>query len=372
MKLDQLLRLMEEKTASDLYLKVGQPPHLRVSGQITPLAESPPLDREDLDKIARQVLDEKQYALFQGNREMDISYALEGGLRFRVNLFFQQGAIAVVVRRIKKEAQTFGDLNLPVEVMEKLSLEPRGMVLIAGAAGSGKSTTLAAMINYINQKRRKHIITIEDPIEFTYREDQSLINQREVGFDTHTFKGALKYVIRQSPDVIVIGEMRDLETMTSAIMAAEVGHLVLSSLHTIDVSQTLERIINFFPAFQHPQIRMQLSFVLRGVVAQRLLSRKDGQGMVPACEVMAATPTIRKMIMDGRTEELSKAIENGQLFGMQTFNQAILGLYRAGKIAYEEAMENADNPELLELAIRGIYSGQDTFRAQGMGGKVET
>jgi twitching motility protein PilT len=368
MKLDQLLRMMEERMASDLYLKVGQPPHLRISGQLSPIAESPPLTKDDIEKIARQVLDDKQFTLFQGNREMDLSYTLEGGLRFRVNLFFQQGTIAAVIRRIKQEAQTFVDLNLPTAVMEKLSLEPRGLVLIAGAAGSGKTTTLAGMIDYINHKRRKHIITIEDPIEFSYREEMSIINQREVGFDTHTFKGALKYVIRQAPDVIVIGEMRDLETMTSAIMAAEVGHLVLSSLHTIDVGQTLERIINYFPAFQHPQIRMQLSFVLRGVVAQRLLPRKDGQGMVPACEVMVTTPTIRKLIMDGKPEELTKAIENGNLFGMQTFNQAILGLYQSGKVTYEVAMENADHPELLELSIRGIYSGQDTFRAQGAGG----
>ena len=368
MKLDQLLRMMEERMASDLYLKVGQPPLMRIGGQLLPISESPPQTREDIEKTARQVLDDKQFALFQGNREMDISYTLEGGLRFRVNLFFQQGTIAAVIRRIKQEAQTFQELGLPVAVMEKLSLEPRGLILLAGAAGSGKTTTLAAMVNYINKKKRKHIITIEDPIEFSYREDLSIINQREVGFDTHTFKGALKYVIRQAPDVIVIGEMRDLETMTSAIMAAEVGHLVLSSLHTIDIGQTLERIINFFPAFQHPQIRMQLSFVLRGVVAQRLLPRKDGQGMVPACEVLVTTPTVRKLINEGRPEELSKAIENGSLFGMQTFNQAILGLYQAGEVTYEVAMENADHPELLELAIRGIYSGQDTFRAPGAGG----
>ncbi len=362
MRFDQLLQMMEEKLASDIYLKAGQPPVFRVNGVLVPLAEHPPLTEEDMQDFAQHVLDEKQLRILEVDREMDVAYSLEGDLRFRVNLFFQQGARGIVCRRIKREMQTFQNLNLPVEVMEKLSLEPRGLILITGAAGSGKSTTLAAMINFINQRKKKHIITIEDPVEFTYVEDKCIINQREVGFDTRSFQGALKYVIRQAPDVIVIGEMRDLETMTSAIMAAEVGHLVISSLHTIDVSQTLERIINFFPAFQHPQIRMQLSFVLKGIVAQRLIVRKDGEGRVPACEVLISTPTARKQIMDGKTEDLRNTIEAGKIVGMQTFNQSILKLYQGGKISYEEAMENSDNPELLELAIKGIFTGADTFK----------
>ena len=362
MKLDQWLNLMKEKQASDLYIKAGHPPCLRISTRLGSVEEEAPLTEEELEAIAQHVLDQKQIRLLESNREMDVSYMLEGGTRFRVNFFYQQGGLALVVRRIKTEVQTFEELYLPVEVLERLSLEPRGLILIAGAAGSGKSTTLAAMINFINRKKRKHIITIEDPVEFSYREDKCIINQREVGYDTRSFKGALKYVIRQAPDVIVIGEMRDLETMTSAIMAAEVGHLVISSLHTIDVSQTLERIINFFPAFQHAQIRMQLSFVLKGIVSQRLIVRKDGGGRVPACEVLITTPTARKQIMDGKTGELIKTIEAGKLVGMQTFNQSILGLYQAGKIGYEEAMENSDNPELLELAIKGIFTGTDTFK----------
>jgi len=366
MRFQKLLNLMEEKKASDLYLKVGQPPHLRIEGKISAVAGQAEFTPEDMEAITEHVLDEKQLNLYKSSREMDIAYGLEGGLRFRINLFFQQGTMGAVIRRIKREEQTFAELNLPVEIMEKLSLEPRGLVLIAGAAGSGKTTTLAAMINYINQRKEKHIITVEDPVEFTYREKKSLINQREVGYDTHSFKAALKYVIRQAPDVIVIGEMRDLETMNSAIMAAEVGHLVLSSLHTIDVTQTLERIINFFPPFQHPQIRMQLAFVLRGIVAQRLLLRKDGSGRIPACEVLVSTPTVRKLLMDGKIEELRASIEEGELFGMKTFNQSILKHYRDGKVSYEEAMENADNPELLELAIKGIYTGGDTFRSQEM------
>ena len=362
MKFDQWLNLMKEKQASDLYLKAGHPPYLRINTRLGPVEEESPLTEEDLEAISQHVLDQKQIRLLESNREMDISYVLEGGTRFRVNFFYQQGNLAMVVRRIKSEVQTFDELHLPVEVMEKLSLEPRGLILIAGAAGSGKSTTLAAMINYINQRKKKHIITIEDPIEFSYQEKESLINQREVGLDTHSFKGALKYVIREAPDIIVIGEMRDLETMTSAIMAAEVGHLVLSSLHTIDVSQTLERIINFFPPFQHPQIRMQMAFVLRGVVAQRLIPLKDTSGMIPACEVLIPTSTVKKLIIDGKTDELNRVIEEGKLFGMQTFNQSILKLYQDGKISYDDAMENADKPELLELSIKGIYTGQDTFK----------
>ena len=353
---------MEERQASDLYLKAGQPPNLRINGEIIPYSEHPPLTENDMERFARHVLDEKQLRLLENDREMDVAYALRKGPRFSINLFYQHGAMAFVCRRIKREVQTFADLNLPVEVMEKLALQPRGLVLIVGAAGSGKSTTLAAMINYINRQKKKHIITIEDPVEFTYREDKCIINQREVGYDTRSFPSALKYVIRQAPDIIVIGEMRDLETMTSAIMAAEVGHLVISSLHTIEVSQTLERIINFFPAYQYPQIRTQLSFVLRGIVAQRLIVRKDGEGRVPACEVLITTPTVRKQIMEGKTEELHKTIEAGKISGMQTFNQSILKLYQDGKISYEDAMENSANPELLELAIKGIFTGTDTFK----------
>lgn len=356
---------MEGRQASDAYLKAGQPPQLRISGEIIPVSEIPSLTEDDMEEIARHILDDKQYHTMLTEREMDVAYFLEGGeLRFRVNLFFQQGSLGIVCRRIKREEQTFADLNMPVKVLEKLSLEPRGLVLIAGAAGSGKSTTMAAMINYINRRKNKHIITIEDPVEFTYREDKCIINQREVGYDTLSFQGALKYVIRQAPDVIVIGEMRDVETMTSAIMAAEVGHLVISSLHTIDVSQTLERIINFFPAFQHPQIRMQLSFVLKGIVAQRLIVRKDRDGRVPACEVLINSPTARKQIMEGKTGDLIKTIESGKIVGMQTFNQSILKLYQDGKIGYEDAMENSDNPELLELAIKGIFTGTATFKVR--------
>ncbi len=364
MRFEQLLQLMEEKQASDLYLKPGQPPILRVDGDLSPLSEQPPLDADDLLDIARHVLDQQQIKILESDREMDVSYSLAGELRFRVNIFYQQGSLGIVCRRIKREVQTFADLNLPEAVLEKLSIEPRGLVLIAGAAGSGKSTTMAAMINYINRRQKKHIITIEDPVEFTYREEKSIINQREVGADTRSFQRALRHVIRQAPDVIVIGEMRDLETMTSAVMAAEVGHLVISSLHTVNVSQTLERIINFFPVFQHPQIRMQIAFVLKGIVAQRLIARKDGSGRVPACEVLVSTPTARKQIMEGKTEDLLKTIESGKIAGMQTFNQSILQLYQAGKIGYTEAMQNSDNPELLELSIKGIYTGAETFRVQ--------
>jgi len=353
---------MDEKQASDLYLKVGRPPHMRINGQIAALGEFPPLVREDMDSLARHILDDRQLAVFQEERELDIAYGISGGSRFRINFFYEQGNPASVMRRVKAHIQGFEELGLPVSALEKLSLEPRGLILIAGATGSGKSTTMAAMVEFLNHQKPKHIITIEDPIEFTYTEDKCLINQREIGYDTFSFRGALKYVIRQAPDVIVIGEMRDLETMSTAIMAGEVGHLVVSSLHTIDVSQTLDRIINFFPAYQHPQIRMQLAFVLRGIVCQRLLPRKDGQGRIPAVELLLPSPTARKAIMDNRIEDLKKIMDDGGTFGMQSFNQSILKLYRDGLVAYDVALENSDNPELLELAIKGIYTGQDTFR----------
>lgn len=353
---------MDERQASDLYLKVGQPPHMRVNGRIGGLAEFPPLGLEDMQSLIRHVMDEKQLKTFQQDREMDVAYGLGDGLRYRINFFYQQGTPAAVVRRIKTEIQSFEELGLPVEPMRKLSLEPRGLVLISGATGSGKTTTLAAMIDYLNHQVSKHIITIEDPIEFTYKEDKSLINQREVGYDTYSFRGALKYVIRQAPDVIVIGEMRDQETMSTALMAAEVGHLVLSSLHTIDVSQTLERIINFFPAYQHSQIRVELSYVLRGIVCQRLLPTKDGRGRVPAVELLLPSASARKAIMENRIEDLKKIMDEGSVFGMQSFTQSILKLHQAGLIDYQTAMENSDNPELLDLAIKGIFTGRDTFR----------
>ncbi len=361
MDIEKLLRLMVQKQSSDLYLKTGSPVFFRIDGKLMPYGQEV-LKDEDTKEIANHLMDDEEEKRFAITHEMDISYSLPDGVRFRVNIFLQRGTVALVFRLIRTNIRSFQELNLPVNVLETLSSEPRGLVLITGVAGSGKSTTLAAIVNFINQRYKKHIVTIEDPVEFMHEDKESIISQREVGMDTKGFHEALRHVIRQSPDVILIGEMRDLETMASAIMAAETGHLVLSTLHTIDATQTVERIINFFPPYQHPQIRMQLSLVLKGVVSLRLLNRKDGSGRIPAFEIMVSTPTIRKLILEGKTTQILSAINAGTLFGMQTFNQSLLKLYKEGIVSQEEAMENADNPEELELTMKGIFTGSDTSR----------
>jgi twitching motility protein PilT len=315
------------------------------------------LSPQDIERVSESLMDEEQKVEFRKQREMDLAFRRPGIGRFRVNIYWQQGTRALVFRSIWENIQTFEELNLPVEVLEKLSVEPRGMVLITGIAGSGKSTTMASMIEYVNQREAKHIITIEDPVEFVFSDKKSVISQREVGLDTLDFHAALRHVIRQSPDIILIGEMRDLETMSSAIMAAETGHLVLSTLHTVDATQTVERIINYFPPYQHAQIRMQLALVLKGVVSMRLLNMKDGAGRIPACEIMLSTPSVRKIIHEGRTADLYDAVKKGGVFGTQTFNQALIKLLKAGKISQDEAVKYADNVEELELEMRGIYLG---------------
>ena len=356
MNIDDLLREMVRREASDLYLKAYSPCYLRVDGKLVALPGAD-LSPRDVEETSDSLMDEEQRAAYRKQREMDLAFRRPEIGRFRVNIYWQQGNRALVFRSIREKIQTFEELNLPVEVLEKLSLEPRGMVLITGIAGSGKSTTLASMIEYVNRREPKHIITIEDPVEFVFADKKSVISQREVGMDTLDFHAALRHVIRQSPDIILIGEMRDLETMSSAIMAAETGHLVLSTLHTVDAAQTVERIINYFPPYQHPQIRMQLSLVLKGVISMRLLVMKGGAGRIPACEIMLSTPTIRKIIYEGRTGDLHDAIKKGGVFGMQTFNQALIKLLRAGKTTRDEALKYADNVEELELEMRGIYLG---------------
>ncbi len=359
MNIDDLLREMVRRGASDLYLKAYSPCYLRVDSRLVPLPKTD-LSPRDVEEISEQLMDEEQRAAYGKQLEMDLAFRRPGIGRFRVNIYWQQGTRALVFRSIRDKIQTFEELNLPVEVLQKLSLEPRGMVLITGIAGSGKSTTLASMIEYVNRREAKHVITIEDPVEFVFRDKESIISQREVGMDTLDFHTALRHVIRESPDIILIGEMRDLETMSSAIMAAETGHLVLSTLHTVDATQTVERIINYFPPYQHAQIRMQLSLVLKGVVSMRLLVMRDGTGRIPACEIMLSTPTVRKIIYEGRTGELYDAIKKGGVFGMQTFNQSLIRLLKAGKISEEEARRYADNVEELELELRGFYLGSST------------
>lgn len=354
-RLDDLLIDMVERGASDLFLKAGVPPHARVDGRIQAL-DYGELTLEETQEIAYGMMTEEQIEKFEKIPEMDLALGVRGVGRFRVNLFRQRGSIAMVFRHISTPNFNFEDLNLPAAV-RSLSDKVRGLVLVTGTTGSGKSTTLAAMINHINTTRKCHIVTVEDPIEFLHQDKEAIVSQREVGFDTKTFGDALRHVLRQAPDVILIGEMRDLETVQTAIAAAETGHLVLSTLHTIDAVQTVERIINFFPSYLHSQIRMEMALGLQGVISQRLLPRKRGLGRVPACEILVATPLIKKLLNEGKTMELLPAIQEGFHWGMQSFNQALHKLILDDLVATDVAMSYATSPEELRLMVEGISSG---------------
>jgi twitching motility protein PilT len=278
--------------------------------------------------------------------------------RFRANIFRQRGRLCLVFRHVLDTIPTLEDLNLPVRQVEELASLQRGLVLVTGTAGSGKSTTLASMVEFMNHHFARHIVTIEDPIEFVFLDRMSMINQREIGFDTLDYSSALRHVVRQTPDVILLGEMRDPETVTAALSAAETGHLVLSSLHTVNAVQTVERILSFYPPHQHDQVRLQLSLVLEGVVSQRLLPRKGDQSRVPAVEVLLGTPTVRDLLYEGKTRELTKAIHEGShYYGSQTFQQSLVLLYRNGLISFDDALAASDNPDELKLDLRGITKG---------------
>jgi twitching motility protein PilT len=361
-KLEDLLQEMVDRGASDLFLKAGTRPAMRIDGEIV-LTDYGELTMDDTQNFALQLMTPEQAEYFARMWEMDLAVGVRGVGRFRVNIFRQRSSVGLVFRYISNPTFSFDELNLP-PVIKTLAEKRRGLILVTGTTGSGKSTTLAAMINHINQTRRCHIVTIEDPIEFLHQDELAIINQREVGFDTKSFSDALKHIMRQAPDVILIGEMRDLETISTAIAAAQTGHLVLSTLHTIDAVQTVERIINYFPAYLHPQIRMELAFCLQGVICQRLLPLASGRGRIPAVEVMVSTPTIRKLLHEGKTLELPTHIEAGAHVGMQTFNQSLLQLYRMKKIRLEDALLYASSPDEFRLMVEGIASG---VRAREMG-----
>ncbi len=354
-RLEDMMAEMVDRSASDLFIKAGAPPCIRIDGVITQM-DYADMSPEEIEKVARKIMTEQQWAHFAEIPEMDLALGLSGIGRFRVNCYRQRGTIGIVFRHISNPDFAFGALNLPAAV-ETLSNEKRGLILVTGMTGSGKSTTLAAMINHINQTRKAHIVTIEDPIEFLHHDNMSIISQREVGFDTKNFRDALKHVLRQSPDVILIGEMRDLETIQTAVSAAETGHLVLSTLHTTDAVQTVERIINYFPAYLHTQIRLELSLCLKGVISQRLLPHRAGTGRVPAAEIMISTPIIKKLLHEGRTLELSEHMKEGAFAGMQTFNQSLINLIQRGLIKYEDALLYATSPDELRLAHEGVGSG---------------
>ena len=353
MDIKTLLKSMVDSGASDIFFKVGSLVNFRIDGLIKPQGSERLGDR-DVMKMIDDVLDAGQKKVFDSEREIDFSLNFEDIGRFRGSIFHQNGKPGAVFRYIKGQIQTFDELNLPSKVLTRLALEKRGMILVTGATGSGKSTTIASIIEYANQNLPSHVVTIEDPIEFTFTDKKSLIEQRELGIVTPSYLDALKHVMYQSPDVIFIGNIRDQETMTAAMTAAETGQLVVSTIHSINATQTVERIVNFYPPHQHEEIRMQLSLLLKGVISQRLIPVKEGKGRIPACEIMLLTPTISALIREGKTNELLQFIEEGAIFGMQTFDQCLAKLCLEKKIGVEEARRFCDSEAILELALKGI------------------
>jgi len=360
MEINKLLKTAHSLNASDLHIKVGSPPILRIYGELTPITSEKRISQEDAMKIASSVMTPGQSELFKKKNDIDLAYSVPGLGRFRCNVFIQRGTIGVVFRVIPMRIPTIEELNLP-EVIKKISMEQRGLILVTGTTGSGKSTTLASMIDLINANRTEHIITIEDPIEYLHRDKKSIINQREVGSDTESFSKALRQALRQDPDVILVGEMRDFETIQTALVAAETGHLVLSTLHTIDATETINRIISVFPPYQHKQVRIQLASVLKGIISMRLMPRADGKGRVPAIEVLVATATVKDCILDpDKTRLIPDVIEQGLIhYSMQSFDQSLFSLLKAGLITYEEALKRATNPDDFALKVKGIQSTSD-------------
>ena len=361
MELNEILKVAIKGGASDIHLKSGLPPMFRVDGALVPLKNGERILPDELQKIAFSIMNPLQKARFDENREADLAYGIPGLGRFRVNCFQQRGTVGIVFRVIPFGVKTIEQLYLP-KIIEKIAQQQRGLVLVTGTTGSGKSTTLAAMIEYINTERTCHIMTIEDPIEFLVRDRRSIVNQREIGVDTHSFSAALRAALRQDPDVILVGEMRDFETIETAITAAETGHLVMSTLHTLDATETINRIISVFPPYQQKQVRLQLSTILKAVISQRLVPRADGKGRVPALEVLISTAFTRELISDkDRTKELPDAIGKGHTtYGMQTFDQSLMSHVKSGLISYEEALKHVSNPDDFALRFRGIESTSDS------------
>lgn len=355
MDLRELLKIAVDRKASDLHIKVGSPPVIRIDNQLIPLSEKPRVSQEDAIRMIFSVMNENQKEHFKEKHELDMAYSVPGMGRFRVNVFQQRSTIGMVMRVIPIKVESIEELNLP-PVVGKMAMESRGLILVTGATGTGKTTTLASMVEHINMHRTLHIITIEDPIEYLVRDKKCLVNQREVGTDTDSFAEALRSALRQDPDVILVGEMRDYETISTAILAAETGHLVLSTLHTVDATETINRIISVFPPYQQRQVRLQLASLLKGIISMRLIPRADGRGRVPAAEIMVATTTIRECIVDAdRTRKIPDFIAAGHSqYGMQTFDQSLMTLYRRGLITYEESLLWASNPEDFALRVRGI------------------
>ncbi len=360
MHVNDLLKIATERKASDLHLKVGSHPIIRINGRLTPLTEMNRMNQEDTIAMAFSIMSGRQKQKFKDHFEIDLAYSVPGLGRFRVNVFQQRGTVGLVLRVIPAKILTVDDLVLP-PVLKTIADERRGLILVTGTTGSGKSTSLAAMIDYINTSRSEHIMTIEDPIEFLHRDKKSLVNQREVEVDTKSFATALRSALRQDPDVILVGEMRDYETIETALTAAETGHLVFSTLHTLDATETVNRVISVFPPHQQKQIRLQLASVLKAVISMRLLPRTDGNGRVPAAEVLRTTNFIRDCIENkDKTKLIHEAIAQGtSQYGMQTFDQSIYQLYKKELISMEEALRRATNPDEFKLKLQGIESTAD-------------
>lgn len=361
--LDELLAYLVEHEGSDLHLKANNPPVARLRGDLQRLEEEP-LSEEKLTETLMSILTEERKERLHDFKEVDLSYEVPGLARFRVNMFWQRGKLGAVFRLIPFRIKTIDELHVP-PVTKDLSLLPRGLILVTGPTGSGKSTSLAAMINHINQNTRRHIITIEDPIEYVHQDQQSIINQRELGTDTHSFSEALKHVMRQNPDVILVGEMRDLETIQLAITAAETGHLVFSTLHTVDAAQTIDRIVDVFEPDQQAQIRTQLSVTLQAVISQTLLPTKDGKSRVAAFEVMVVTSSIRTLIREGKTHQVYMDIQTGHDLGMQTLDGHLLDLVKSEQVSYEHCLAKSSNTTefMRRAASMGIIQLEGAGRA---------
>lgn len=361
MDLNQILLEALSQEASDVHIKVGAPPIFRVNGALKSWNEIKPFDLNDVSKMAFGLMNDWQKERFIKNREVDMGYEVYGLGRFRVNVFQQRGKMRIALRIVPYQIKTLEELHLP-PVLRNVSLEQRGLILVTGTTGCGKSTTLASMIDIINSERNCHIITIEDPIEFIHEDKKSIVDQREIGSDTSTFSSALRVALRQDPDVILVGEMRDFETIETALTAAETGHLVMSTLHTLNATETITRIISVFPPYHQKQVRLQLAGVLKGVISQRLVPRVDGKGRVPAAEVLVSTARVRECIVEkDKTNEINDAIAKGVTsYGMQSFDQSLMYLMKESLITYDEALKHSTNPDDFTLRVKGILATSDT------------
>ena len=360
MDIDELLKIAIESDASDLHIKAGNYPIIRIHGRLKPLTNFPRLSPNNTDELAKQVITDYQKEELQRDLDLDLAYSLPGFGRFRGSIFHQRGSLAIVLRIIPLEVKQIKELFLP-EILEKISSEQRGLVIVTGTTGSGKTTTLAAMVDYINEHRKENIITIEDPIEYLHRDKKSTISQREVGVDVTGFARGLRASLREDPDVILVGEMRDKDTIETALLAAETGHLVMSTLHTLDAPETINRIVSVFAPHHQRQIRLQLSTIIKACISMRLIPRKDGQGRVPAVEVMINTPYIEECIRDReKTGLIRDAISAGvSQYGMQTFDQSVYHLYKEGYVSYEQGLRYSSSPDNFKLRVMGIRSTLD-------------